>query len=284
MLNILRPVFNLAFLKFYLDDLFGGSGEDAAFGASAAEIAAQDRAIAEIRRQFDITQGNVDPFIQAGQSQLPGLQQGATVGGLDEVLGQIFGSGNFQNLVGERTRSVEGQLSSGGFTRSGTALQEIANVPTDLGFAIEQLLTGRQQSLAGQGQSGAINLGQFGAGASGSIAQLLAQQGVSEGAGILGAQQASAKGSENLLRTAATALAFSDPGLKENIEEIGQINDLKLYQWDWKERTKGTMIENYGTIGFMADEVKEIYPHHVYDCCGLMVVDYNPLLNELEAA
>jgi len=255
-----------------ISDIFGGGGAE-------AEIEGNQAAIAEQRRQFDITQASLAPFIEAGTRQLPGLEGLATPGGLDAILGQIFGGEAFQNLRGERTRAVEGQLAAGGLTRSGTALQEIANVPTDIGFQIEQLLTGRKQALAGQAQTGATNLGQFGAQASGNISDLISASGRAESA-------AQAAGQQNILNTAATAAAifFSDPNLKENIEEIGDINGLKLYQWDWIEKTKGTMIEVCSTIGFMADEVKEKHPEFVYDFCGFMVIDYPQLLDDLQEA
>ena len=135
------------------------------------------------------------------------------------------------------------------------------------------------------GQSAGINLGQIGAGTSGGIASLLQASGQAGSAGILTDAQAGAAAKQQALNTAATAaqIFFSDPNLKENIEEIGQVGPLKLMQWDWLEKTKGTMIDKCMTIGFMADEVKEIFPQFVHEFCGLMVVDYPNLLNELEA-
>ena len=94
-------------------------------GAQTSAVADQ-QATAELRRQFNQTRSDLLPFIEAGARQLPSLEAGATLGGLDEVLGQIFGSENFQNLRNERTSAVQGQLAAGGLTRSGTALQEAA--------------------------------------------------------------------------------------------------------------------------------------------------------------
>jgi len=47
-------------------------------------------------------------------------------------------------------------------TRSGTALQEIANVPSGLALQIEQLLSGRLGGLAAQGQQAGQGLAQIG--------------------------------------------------------------------------------------------------------------------------
>jgi hypothetical protein len=370
----------------------GGGGGDAA----AAEIAANEAAQAEIRRQFDITQGNLDPFLQAGTQALPAQQAQATLGGLDDFFNQLFGTtsgtttaapqfeqvlnpaftsfndeqarlqeliaggtttapdgaggpfGGFESigdmgmarrlgisapttstlnaqaqqaqnqlsalggspeqflqqqvqpqfsgggglqqalggLISERQRALQGQLAAGGLTRSGTALEEAAAIPTDLGFQIEQMLSGRTSALAGSGQNAAAQLGAFGADASSSLAGIQQQSGQAISSGILADQQARAQASQNFLNTAGTigSIFFSDPALKENVEEIGETGGLKIVQWDWIEKTKGTMIEGCGTIGFMADEVKEVYPQHVYEFGGFMMIDYPALLDELEEA
>ena len=72
--------------------------------------------------------------------------------------------------------------------------------------------------------------------------------------------------------------------LKENIEEIGQINDLKVYQWDWIAPAKDTVVGLCHTVGFMADEVKEKYPQFVKEFGSYDVIEYFELLDHLEAA
>ena len=264
-----------------MGEFFGFSGGDAGQSAANQAAAQNQLGIDELRRQFNITQGNLDPFIQAGVGQLGALEQGATVGGLDEMLRQIFASENFQALTGERERAVGGQLAAGGLTRSGFGLEQIANVPTQLGFGIEQLLSGRSQNLAASGQSAAAGLGAIGAQTSGGIANLFQQTGQDISAGALTDAQAQASANQNIIQTAAS-IFFSDPALKENVEEISHIGDLTLYEWDWVPETKGTMIEKCGTIGFMATDVKELYPEHVAEFAGFMCIDYPSLLDELE--
>lgn len=268
-----------------MPEFLGFSGGDA--GQSAATLQAQQNqlGIDEIRRQFNLSQENLDPFIQAGQGQLGALTQGASAGGLDERLGQIFGSQNFQNLTQERERAVQGGLSAGGLSRSGFGLQQLANVPTELGFALEQLLTGRSQQLAGSGQSAAAGLGGLGAQAGGQAANLFSNTGSALASGSLADSQARAEANKNIGEFAATAanIFFSDPALKENVEQIGMIRDLNLVQWDWINETKDTMISACGNMGFMADQVLELYPQHVTDFCGFLTIDYPSLLTELEA-
>lgn len=263
-----------------------GKNQDAGSEAAAAANAASQRAIGELSRQFNLTREDLAPFLQAGLASLPGLLEGSTAEGLDARLGRVFDTDTFGELADERTRAVQGQLSAGGLTRSGQGLQEIANVPTSLGLGIEGLLTGRLQGLAGTGQNAAAGIGGIGQSNAQSIAQLLAGQGQSTASGILGDAQANAAQQQQLfgLATTAASVFFSDPALKENVEQISMIGDLTLNQWDWIDEAKGTMIEKCGTIGFMADEVQEKYPQHVTVYGGFLVIDYPALLEELEAA
>lgn len=217
-----------------------------------------------------------EPFLEAGHGALPFLQQGSTPQGLDQILGQIFGTEGFQNLRDERMRGVQGQLAAGGLTRSGAAMTEMANVPTELGFAIEQMLTGRNQNLANMGQDSAI-----------SIAELLKGSAEATASGILGVEERRANRSTNrdnnmTALLAAGIAAFSDPRLKKNIQEVGKVGPLTLCTWDWKPETKGTLAEISPNIGFMSTDVREHYPEFVSTFGGYDLIDYKGLIAELE--
>jgi len=139
---------------------FSGLAAAFGFGSNAGEKAADAKIRASKKAERRAT-GFLDPFFQAGEQQLGALEEGTTAGGLDARLGRIFDTESFGRLLEERTRAVRGQLSATGQSRSGTALQEIANVPTQLGFDIENLLTQRSGGLAGAGlQAGGALAGQ----------------------------------------------------------------------------------------------------------------------------
>ncbi len=263
----------------------GAKGGDSGEAAANAANQASAREIAELRRQFDLTQENIQPFLEAGQGQLGALIEGTTAEGLDARLGRIFGSENFQNLRDERTTALEGQLAAGGLTRSGTALQEAANIPTSLGFALEDLLTGRSTGLAGSGQNAAVGLGSLGAQSSGAIGAALGRQGQATASGILADQQANAAANQNLLATGAgvAALFFSDPLLKMNVEKVSEIGGLGLYQWDWIPEARNTMIGDGLPVGFMANEVREKYPEFVERPFGWDMINYKGLIEKLES-
>jgi len=269
-----------------MSGIFGGGGSgDAGARAAEAQAAANRAATAELRRQFGVTQGLLEPFRAAGERGISTLEEASTVEGLDARLQKIFGTETFGGLVEERGRAVEGQLAASGQTRSGTGLAEAARVPTDLGLAIEGLLTGRTQDIVTGGQNAALGVAGFGSQNSQSIANILQRTGSAQGQGIITDQQAAAQRGQNTLNTVAAlgSIFFSDPSLKENAEEIGEIGDLKIYEWDWIDRVKGTIIEKMSNMGFMANEVKAKYPQFVQEVCGFLAIDIPSLLDHLEA-
>jgi hypothetical protein len=262
----------------------GGQKKESGGDAAALQAAANLRGIEEIRRQFDATKESVDPFIAAGQQALPEVQRGAGIEGFGQRLQEIFAGGSLDPLIEERTRQVEGGLASGGLRRSGQGIRALADIPAQLGLDIENLLFGRQSGLSEGGRGTALNLGQLGQGAASNVANLFSDTGRAQSSGLLLDRQAQAGGVEQAASAVATVLPliFSDPSLKENIEQIGEIGELKLYQWDWIKEAKGTAVELCPTIGFMADEVEEKFPEYVQEFGGYKTVDYKPLLDHLE--
>jgi hypothetical protein len=282
----------------FLGDLFGDGdfhildpldlrGEGAQ-KASRSAAAIQDRqfreGLAELRRQFDVAQGNIQPFMQAGLSALPILQQGSSVGGLDQLLGQIMDSEVFGELRSERERGVQGMLGAGGLTRSGRAIEEGANIGTDLALNLSQILTGNADRLATRGQNAAVGAGTQSANFANSAAGLLGQSGNALASGILGSQQAQAQGQQNIMGLAGliASMFSSDPELKTNIKKIGEIGPLDLVTWEWKDEFEDTIVSKMPTVGFLSTQVREFYPDYVVEYGGYDAVNYGELIPELE--
>ena len=142
----------------------------------------------DIGRQRELTEEGFAPFIEAGTGALQDVQQGATVGGLDERIAQILQSGAFQGLREERFGDVNRQLATAGLSRSGLGLEEIANISPDLAFQIENQLFGRARDLSQTGFTGVERRGAQGA-------QLaLGQAGLETGSSELEAQIANQLG------------------------------------------------------------------------------------------
>jgi len=273
----------------------GALQSTAATGAADAEIAALMESIAYIQQMM---QGN-NQFTEAGLGGLTGVQQGSTAQGMNERLAAIMGGDQFGALADERGRAQQGQLAAGGLTRSGTAMDAMAAIPTDLAFQLENQLFGRQAGLADMGfQSQSRDMG-FGA----QIAALLGGQGQAEARGIRDSGEAEAGGilgekgyqfqkdqqkdqnKSDLLGTViglGAMAAFSDPRLKKNVRTQGKIGPLDLVTWDWIDEAKKTIVGNYRTIGFMSNQVKEFFPDLVSEYGGYDVVNYKGLMERLD--
>ena len=225
-----------------------------------------------------------DPYMKAGKRGLRRFEKGSTIGGLDQIMAQIFGGDAFGSVIDERTRAVQGQLGAGGLMRSGQGIEDAADIPTDLGFAIEQMLSGRQGDLATGGFAATSQIG-----------DLTTQIGEAIASGILGneasrnaAKSRSSNRTGSLISAGGSILGgmamsgmFSDPSLKENVRAKGKIGPLDLVEWDWTESAQDTVVGEYPTVGFMSTQVREFFPDCVGEHGGFDVVDYPKLIGEL---
>lgn len=133
------------------------------FGVSEDKFSAQQQQFRDdFLRQRGLTEEGFQPFIEAGTGALQDVQQGATVGGLDERIAEILGTETFGALREERFGDINRQLASAGLSRSGAALEEISNITPDLAFQIENQLFGRARDLSNVGFQGVGQRGQLG--------------------------------------------------------------------------------------------------------------------------
>lgn len=268
-------------------DISDPLGKDQAANATASagrvQAEAYGRGIDEQSRQFDAIRALLAPFVNAGTGALPDVANAGTIGGFDERIAQILGSDAFKALLGEREKASIHGLSQVGLSRSGAAARAAAAIPTDLAVAIEEALYGRRANLANMGQASAVGQATIGSNISSQIAQLMGQQGEAIAGGIIGGQQARAGITGNAINAGATiasaAIMFSDPRLKENMEPIGKIGPLTLYEWDWKPGV--SKLIGKMSIGFNADEVEEHFPQHTVRVHGFLAVNYPALTDEL---
>ena len=255
------------------DGLFGGAG--AARDAARLQSDAAGAGIEEQRRQFDLIQQMLNPSITAGdtarqqQMALLGLlgpeAQAAAQAALQESPGQKFMRDRQERAL-TRNAAATGGLGGGNIQ---TALQEQA-----AGFAQQDLQNqfGRLGALSGAGNQAVGQFGQFGTQAAGNIANLLGQQGQAQASGVLGSQAAHAQQVNQLMQIGAM---FSDSQLKHNIKKVGKYGPLNVYSWDWN-------ISNDQDFGFIAQEVKEIFPKLVKKIHGFLAVDYENVIKEIK--
>jgi len=150
----------------------------------------------DIGRERDLVSEGFGRFIETGGRALEDVERGATVGGLDERITEILGTGAFQGLREERFGDINRQLASSGLSRSGLGLEEIANISPDLAFQIENQLFGRSRDLSNVGfqgverrgaQRGQLTLG--GAGLETDLTSLEAQIANQLGINLAGGEQ-----------------------------------------------------------------------------------------------
>ena len=250
-------------------DLTGQDAADEARYAAWDQTSALQGGIDVQNDQFQQILALLGPSMEAGdtarqqQLALLGLlgpeAQAAANTQFSESPGQQFIRERQQRAL-TRNQAAMGGLGGGNIQ---TALQEQA-----AGFAAQDFNNqfNRLSGLSGAGQNAVTNIGQFGQATAGNVANLMNQQGQATAAGTLGAQQARSQGAGNLLSLGAAF--FSDSKLKENINKIGKIGVLNVYEWKWKT----TGLDD---VGFIAEEVKEHFPDIVEEHNGFLRVDYN---------
>lgn len=183
--------------------------EKAAKAAAGAQVDASQAAIDEQRRQFDITQGNLQPFQDAGVGALGQQQALLGLGGADA---QQAAFDAFENSPGQqflRDRAQKNLLrNSSAIGGLGGGNVRSALVQQGVGFAQQDFNNqfGRLGQLAGQGRSAATSIGQFGSQSAANIGNQLSSQGQVRASGILGAQQARTDQFGNLIKI-GTSLA-----------------------------------------------------------------------------
>jgi len=96
-------------------------------------------------------------FGDIGREAFGQFARGSTIAGQGANIDEILQGPAFAGLRARRLRDLQGQLSSSGLRRSGTALERISDLTPELAFSIEQQLSGRQRAAAETGL-GALGL------------------------------------------------------------------------------------------------------------------------------
>jgi len=252
-------------------------------GETAAEAAGQARDITneELLRQFDITQENLRPSLEAAQRTLPGLESQLTAGGFGETLGAL-GPQLEQFLAptqAARGRAGSQQLAQAGIGDRPGLESELSRLDpalmADLLLGAEADLFGNRLSLAGLGEGAGGVLSELGQRTGAGLAQSNIQA-------LQQSQQATAAGQQNAIALAGLAASFSDERLKEDIQEIGRYKGLRLIKWKWRDFVPESWRDI--TFGFSAQEVLNLYPQFVSEINGFLSIDRDNLIHHLEAA
>lgn len=166
----------------------GGKAKKASKKAQAAQVEALNNAIAEQRRQFDLTRSDYQPYLLTGLSGLSGLGDLVGVNG-DEA--QQAGLLNIENspalaaIIRHGTEGVLQNASATGGVRGGNTINALADFRGDAFAGQLQQQIARLAGLAGLGQGATDAVSSFGANTSNNVSNLLGQIGDANAGGIL---------------------------------------------------------------------------------------------------
>jgi len=177
---------------------------------------------------------------------------------------------NIRNAQSQRFKQLQSSLGFG-LGAQQVGFQQVAGAQrqdfTNQLVAQQQNLSQRQQ-LLGLGQASAAGVGAQGQLGASQASGLLTGIGNAQAAGGIGAANALAQGSQNVLQVGGfLAGAFSDRRLKKNIKLIGKTqggNNWYSYDYIWGESSEGVM----------ADEVKHIKGAVIRHESGFDMVNY----------
>lgn len=173
----------------FVGSLFGGgSAKKASRKAEAIQTEYLNKAIAEQRRQFDVTRADYAPYLKTGLAGLGDLGDLIGVNGADA---QSAGLVNIQNspelaaIIRNGEEAVLQNASATGGLRGGNTQTGLANFRADAFANQLQTQIARLAGLAGLGQGATDSVSAFGANASSNVSDLLGTIGAARGTQIL---------------------------------------------------------------------------------------------------
>lgn len=174
--------------------LLGASSQaNAAKSAAGTQARSAEAGIAEQRRQFDLIQGLMKPFVEGGTSafgQQMALTGAAGADAQQAALTALEQGPEFAALTRQGEEAILQNASATGGLRGGNVQGALAQFrPQVLTSLIEQQY-GRLGGLARMGQSSAAGVGAAGQQTGTNISNLLQQQGAAQAGGALAAGQA----------------------------------------------------------------------------------------------
>lgn len=168
--------------------LAANAQKKAASQASAAQTAASDAGIAETRRQFDLVQKNLQPFMDSGTQSNAALSALLGLSGNPAQANAISGienSAQFGSLVRNGEKAILSNASATGGLRGGNTQAALAQFRPDMLSSLIEQQIGRLQSGQAVGANAAAGIGTAAQNSGSAISQLLQQAGAAQAGGAL---------------------------------------------------------------------------------------------------
>jgi hypothetical protein len=251
-----------------INDITGRSAEEAARRAAGLQEDAGQRAITVAEEAQRRLEESLAPFAGAlGTDLLPQAQGlfGPTAGA------SIAQDPALQALLDESQRRIQASQAA-----QGRPAGETDVLLQDAFLRTGSDLLSRQRSdllsALGVGQASAAQTGVSGINTAGRTGDLLTQIANAQAAGQVGAAQAGAAGTQNVVNLLGQGLGllFSDRRLKRNITRVGKYKEYDAYKYQYKS-------SDQWYYGVMAQDVQAINPGAVLEKDGYLMVDYGVL-------
>ncbi len=259
----------------FVSDIVGKAGSIASGGADkaaerAADIQSQsaDKAIELQRETRDIVRGDLQPFREAGQSQLSPLT--SLISDPKAQLDFIQGNPFFKVLADDAQNRLFSNQAAKGKVGSGGTAKALQNSLLLLGQDLLNQNINQRQNLVNVGGNAAAGQASATQQSGNALSDLITGQGNVRAAGQIGAANARSEGIGNLFKV-GTAVALSDRRFKRDIERIGTLSSgIPVYRYKFKYRPETH-------IGVIAQEVEKIIPEAVIERNNVKFVNYERL-------
>lgn len=198
-----------------LGGVLGGKGaEKAAKAAAQAQLQAAQLGINEESREFNTTQQNLQPWLQAGGQALGGQQDLLGLNGNGPQATSIADLQNsplYQSLMRNGQNTILANGSATGGLRGGNMQNSLANFGADTLTSVIQQQLANLGGLSGTGQTTGTQLGQLGQNNANAISNLYGQQGAATAGGITSAAGTNANTTNTLFSSVGSLFGGSGP-------------------------------------------------------------------------
>lgn len=160
--------------------LGGGSADKAAKDAARIQSASMDKAIAEQKRQFDLTRGDFLPWQETGKKGLAQLGDLVGVNGgsaQDASIQALKLSPFYKSLYSTGEEALLANASATGGLRGGNTERGLADFGADTLMATIRQQLSSLGGFAGMGMGASEAVGNFGAGKANAVSDLYTRQG-----------------------------------------------------------------------------------------------------------
>lgn len=193
-------------------------GSNAAQSAAATQTSAANNQLAQTKEMFNTVQSNMKPFMDAGQSAIPGLENllGNGPNGTAGIMQQLAKTPGYQFALNQGLQATQSGFAAQGLGQSGAALKGAANYAEGLAENTYSNVFNNFLSTANLGSNASANLANSAGQFQGAENQLAGTAAAATAAGTVGSANAVTSGITNALggvSNAALMLALNSSGM-----------------------------------------------------------------------